>query len=127
MTEEKIKQAMAICAREIREVPSCLSCCHYAECVRKGAPASELGRFVSWLALEALPPIEATLNSFCAAAIRLKASNANDAQTRKGAYAVVSGYNAKRRVLFRVLLRGRESADELAEKVLKAYAYRKGK
>lgn len=97
--------AFGICSRKVREVP-CAQCPNFEICMRAGKPISNLGAYMAWLELKALPAIENELRPSCADGLKLEAHVPNMAELNKDAYAVVRVYNEKgnRRIICRVLL-----------------------
>ena len=122
MNKDQLKQARRICSREVREI-NCNKCLHFATCNKLCIVASNLGRYIAWLNMEALPPIENEMNEELSISIELEAHVANSYEAEAGAYAVVRAYvgEGKRRVLFSLQLKGDESTEDMRKRLYNAY------
>ena len=122
--KKQVSKAMEICAANVREI-SCVRCRHYEKCVRNNCvPISMLGRYLAWLKLEALPPLENELLPICSHGLRLEAHTPNISELEKGAFAVVRIYRLKpmKRIIARVLLLDLDyDAKHLRTSVFNAY------
>ena len=127
--KKETSKAMEICAAQVREI-SCARCLNYEKCVRNGyAPISMLGRYLAWLSLEALPPIENDLRRVCTKGLRLEAHAPNTDELKQDAYAVIRVYNEQpnKRLICRVLLLDIDyDAAHLRTSVFNAYIRKKG-
>lgn len=117
------KTAFGVCSRKVREIP-CAQCLNFERCMREGKPASNLGAYMAWLELEALPAIENELRPSCAGGLKLEAHVPNMEELNKDAYAVVRVYNGKenRRIICRVLLT-EDDYDEVKLRAMIVAAY----
>lgn len=118
------EEAKAICAAKVRRVRSCALCLHYKDCAKQAAPLSRLARFIAWLDVEALPPIERELQSLCSRKLRLEAHAPNMTEMKEGAYAILRIYyksNVKH-ALARINLTGEETQEDLRTLVFNNYA-----
>lgn len=122
------KTAFGICSRKVREIP-CAKCLNFERCMREGKPVSNLGAYMAWLELKALPAIENELRPSCADGLKLEAYVPDVNESEEGAYAVVRAYdeNKYRRLLFRLNLHGDEDEEALRTLVFNAYIRAKRK
>lgn len=118
------EEAKAICAAKVRRVRSCVLCLHYKECAKQAMPLSKLARFIAWLDVEALPPLERELQRLCSSNLRLEAHAPNLNEMKEGAYAILRIYyksNVKH-ALARLNLTGEETQEELRTIIFNNYA-----
>jgi hypothetical protein len=120
----KREEAKAICAAKVRRVRSCAQCLHYKDCAKQAMPLSKLARFIAWLDVEALPPIERELQGLCSRKLRLEAHVPNMAEIKEGAFAIVRIYYVSNvnHALARLNLTGEETQEELRTIIFNEYA-----
>lgn len=121
--------AFGVCSRKVREIP-CDQCLNFQKCMREGKPVSNLGAYMAWLELKALPDIENELRPSCADGLKLEAHTPNMDELNKDACAVVRVYNEKgnRRIICRVLLTDYDYNEiKLRAMVVAAYFNKYGK
>ena len=103
---------MKICAVRVRYC-LCSECLHYAECLKLGRPASQLGVYIAWLESEVLPSLRKSLNVRLEAATPFLSSNA---------YAVIR-IKKRGHTLSRIGLMDEErDAAVIAKRVINAYS-----
>lgn len=126
---EKVTNAMEICAKQVRKV-SCVRCRYFEECVRNGgSPASVFGRYLAWLNLKALKSIANEFMQYCVDRLKFEGQSPNNSEFNEGAYAVVIAFDERepQRPLFRLSLQGDENKDELRTLLFNAYIRAKKK
>lgn len=126
---ELITEAMKICAVNVREIP-CARCFNLEACRRNnGIPVSNLGRYLAFLHLEALPAIEEEMLGYAGHEIYLKAFLPNDKELDAGAFVVIRVFEKRdnhRHLDCRIPLIEELSEQSISAMVYEAYYKAKG-
>ena len=117
MEVTKPTAAMQVCAAEVRECP-CAECLHYAECRKKGFPASRLGRYLAYLNIYLLPNMKKRLSPLFKRGLDLRATAPCLYEDEDGQFAVIRCYTGKTHaVICRVYLDGDETEEQAKTKI----------